>query len=84
MTLCSDAATLAIKETKNLTENLNQSPKALLKAIVKKGADVKVCKFDLNSKKNSFVLLDGIVKIDSKNLLSKFDKKGYQVLSYLE
>lgn len=82
MVLCSKAANLALKNSINVS---NQSPKALLQAILKKGAEVKVCEADLEElKSDSLVLLDGVIKSDNKKYKLASPNIGYEVLSYLE
>ena len=84
MVLCSKAGDLAIKGMKSeVLKPLDKSPKMLLKAIIGKGANVKVCPLYLpNSDKSSSDLMDGIGEAKPQNVAKKLLDKDFKVLSY--
>jgi len=84
MVLCSDAGDLAVKGMKStVLKPKNKSPKMMLKALIKKGANVKVCPLYLpNASKDKSVLLDGITVAKPSDVAKSLLNKDYQNLSY--
>lgn len=84
MVLCSDAGDLAVKGMKStVLKPKNKSPKMMLKTLIKKGANVKVCPLYLpNASKDKSVLLDGITVAKPSDVAKSLLNKDYQNLSY--
>lgn len=84
MVLCSKAGDLAIKGLKSkVLKPLNKSPKMLLKALIKKGANVKICPLYLpneNLKESS--LLDGIKVASPQKIADYLLDENLKNLSY--
>ncbi|PID76363.1 MAG: hypothetical protein CSB24_07030 [Deltaproteobacteria bacterium] len=84
MVLCSKAGDLAVKGMKGeIIKPLNKSPEMMLKALIQKGATVKVCPLYLpNAAKDESVLIDGVtVAVPAEVAASLLDDE-YQNLSY--
>lgn len=84
MTLCSNAGDLAVKGMKSsVLKPLDKSPKMLLKALIKKGAQVNICPLYLpNANKDKSVLLKGITVAKPINVATQLLNKDYTILSY--
>ena len=84
MVLCSDAGDLAVKGMESpLLKPKDKSPKMMLMALIKKGANVKVCPLYLpNASKDASVLLDGITVAKPAEVAQNLLNKDYQNLSY--
>ncbi len=84
MILCSKAGELAVKGMKSeVLKPMDKSPKIMLKAIIKKGADVKVCPLYLpNAKKDASVLLEGVSEANPKNVAKSLLDTEFKILSY--
>ncbi len=82
--LCSDAGELAVKNAKSkVLKPINKSPKMLLKGIIKKGADVKVCPLYLpNANKDKSMLIQGVSVANPKEVATKLLDTDYKLLSY--
>ena len=84
MTLCSSAGDLAVKGKKSvLLKPMNKSPKMMLQAIMKKGAQVQVCPLYLpNANLKEDVLLDGITVAKPPMVAASLLDSNYTTLSY--
>jgi predicted peroxiredoxin len=84
MTLCSNAGDLAVKGMKSkVLKPMNKSPKMMLKAIIKKGANVTICPIYLpNVNKDKSVLLEGITFATPANGAKELLNKDFQNLTY--
>lgn len=84
MTLCSSAGDLAVKGKKStVLKPMNKSPKMMLKAIMKKGAQVQVCPLYLpNANLKEDVLLDGITVAKPPKVAASLLDSNYTTLSY--
>ncbi|MGA1940696.1 hypothetical protein [Arcobacter sp. YIC-310] len=84
MTLCSSAGDLAVKGKKSVVlKPMDKSPKMMLKAIMKKGAQVQVCPLYLpNANLKEDVLLDGITVAKPPKVAASLLDSNYSTLSY--
>ena len=84
MTLCSSAGDLAVKGKKSVVlKPMNKSPKMMLQAIMKKGAQVQVCPLYLpNANLKEDVLLDGITVAKPPMVAASLLDSNYTTLSY--
>ncbi len=84
MVLCSSAGELAIKNAKSpKLKPIDKSPKMLLQAIIKKGADVKVCPLYLpNAGKNKSELIKGVTVAKPDEVAAQLLNKDFKNLSY--
>lgn len=84
MTLCSTAGDLAVKGKKSVVlKPMNKSPKMMLQAIMKKGAQVQVCPLYLpNANLKEDVLLDGITVAKPPMVAASLLDSNYNTLSY--
>lgn len=82
--LCSNAGDLAVKGMKSqVLKPKNKSPKMLLKALIKKGANVQVCPLYLpNANKDASVLLKGISVAKPALVAKQLLNDEFQNLSY--
>ena len=84
MVLCSDAGDLAVKGKESPTlKPKNKSPKMMLKALIKNGANVEVCPLYLpNAGLEKSVLLKGITVAKPPKVAAKLLNSDYTTLSY--
>ena len=84
MVLCSSAGDLAVKGMERPTlKPQDKSPKMMLEAIIKQGANVEVCPLYLpNAGKDETVLLEGITVAKPAEVAKNLLNKDYQNLSY--
>ena len=84
MVLCSSAGDLAVKGMESPTlKPQDKSPKMMLEAIIKQGANVEVCPLYLpNAGKDETVLLEGITVAKPAEVAKNLLNKDYQNLSY--
>lgn len=84
MVLCSDDGNVALKSEKGVVlKPLDKTPQMLLKALIKKGADVKVCPLYLpNLGKDKSVLIDGVKEANPMKVAKKLLDEDYTILSY--
>jgi predicted peroxiredoxin len=84
MVLCSSAGDLAVKNMKSpVLKPMDKSPKMMLQALIKKGANVQVCPLYLpNANKDASVLLKGISVAKPPMIAKQLLNKEFQNLSY--
>jgi len=84
MTLCSNAGDLAVKGMKSeVLKPMNKSPKMMLKALIKKGANVTLCPIYLpNVNKDKSVLIEGITMATPANGAKELLDLDFQNLTY--
>ncbi|WP_122893979.1 hypothetical protein [Arcobacter peruensis] len=84
MTLCSNAGDLAVKGIKSeVLKPMNKSPKMMLKALIKKGANVTLCPIYLpNVNKDKSVLIEGITMATPANGAKELLDLDFQNLTY--
>ena len=84
MTLCSNAGDLAVKGMKSeVLKPMNKSPKMMLKALIKKGANVTLCPIYLpNVNKDKSVLIEGITMATPAGGAKELLDLDFQNLSY--
>lgn len=82
--LCSFAGDLAVKNSKSpILKPLDKSPKMLLKAIIKKGANVTVCPLYLpNAKKDKSALIEGVTVANPNDVAKQLLNEDFKNLSY--
>ena len=82
--LCSNAADLALKDSKSEAQKpLNKSPKDLLQGAIKSGASVKVCPLYLPNKGlDKSALIDGVSVAVPDEVAKSLLNKEYKNLSY--
>lgn len=84
MVICSKAGDLSVKGMKSqVLKPMNKSPKQMLKNIISKGANVKICPLYLpNAEKKVEVLIEGVVEANPKEIANMLLDMDYKVLSY--
>jgi len=84
ITMCAAGGKLALKDTKTpVFEPAKKSPTMLLKALLKKGANVQVCPLYLPSvNKDETALLDGITIAKPPKIAAELLNGDYATLSY--
>ncbi|APW66534.1 hypothetical protein LPB137_12075 [Poseidonibacter parvus] len=84
MTLCSNVGDLAVKGIKSeVLKPMNKSPKMMLKALIKKGANVTLCPIYLpNVNKDKSVLIEGITMATPANGAKELLDLDFQNLTY--
>ena len=84
MVLCSNAGDLAIKGKESpALKPMNKSPKMMLQAIMKKGANVEICPLYLpNANLDKSSLIDGITVAKPPKVAAKLLNSDYTTLSY--
>lgn len=84
MVLCSEAGKLAIKNAKSpVLKPIDKSPKMMLKAIIKKGANVKLCPLYLpNANKKKSDLIEGVSVAKPDDVAKQLLNQDFQNLSY--
>lgn len=82
--LCSDAGDLALKKSESpILKPINKSPKMLLKALLKKGANVQVCPLYLPNKNLDKTALINKISVANPMAVSKqLLDLGFSTLSY--
>lgn len=84
MVLCSNAGALGEKNSKSkVLKPIDKSPKMMLKALIKNGANVKVCPLYLpNVNKDKSVLLEGIKVAKPEKVANMLLDTEFKNLSY--
>lgn len=82
--LCAEAGDLALKDSKSEPQKpMDKSPKDLLQAAIKGGADVKVCPLYLPNKGlDKTALIDGVGVANPDNVIKEILDEDYALLSY--